>query len=122
LSSKLERAVTAIQNSRCSPTAFNSSAARSALEEAIDGADLPSTQNLDDSDELKLREPGFMVIATNDDHGFKTMRQIEKEYIVILMDQFRGNKHKVARTMGFSGKTLYNKLYEYELDHIYITR
>jgi len=48
----------------------------------------------------------------------KTIKQLEKEYILSAMERFEGNKPKVAAAMGISMKTLYNKLNEYDTENL----
>ncbi len=45
-----------------------------------------------------------------------TLREMEKKQIEKLLDRFRGNRRKTAKTLGIGERTLYRKLKEYGLE------
>lgn len=45
----------------------------------------------------------------------KTLKEVEKDYILQALTALSWNKTKVAKTLGISVKTLYNKLHLYGL-------
>jgi DNA-binding NtrC family response regulator len=45
-----------------------------------------------------------------------SMPEMERRLILATLEQFEGNKQKVAETLGISVKTLYNRLREYKAD------
>lgn len=46
-----------------------------------------------------------------------TIKALEKAHINNALSYFNGNKTLVAKSLGFTLKTLYNKLEEYQLSH-----
>jgi transcriptional regulator of acetoin/glycerol metabolism len=44
-----------------------------------------------------------------------TLRDLEKEYIMRVMESVHGNKTEAAKTLGVDRTTLYRKLEEYKL-------
>ena len=46
---------------------------------------------------------------------FKTIDEVYKEEVLIRLDLLDGNKSKVAKSLGITEKTLYNKLHEWDL-------
>jgi len=44
----------------------------------------------------------------------KTLAEVERDYILQAMRSLGNNKAEVARALGISIKTLYNKLHEYQ--------
>jgi len=47
----------------------------------------------------------------------KTMKEIEMEVILQVLDKFNGDKPKTAKELGIALKTLYNKLNSYQEIH-----
>lgn len=45
---------------------------------------------------------------------YKTMAQVEEEYIFKILGETSGNKTQAAKILGFTLKTLYNKLNSYD--------
>lgn len=43
-----------------------------------------------------------------------TMEELERQYLTLVLEQSGGNKVKAAKILGFSVKTIYNKLAEYK--------
>ena len=48
-----------------------------------------------------------------DEYPSLTLHELEKKYIMTSLDFFEGNKTRVAKALGITIKTLYNKLHEY---------
>lgn len=46
---------------------------------------------------------------------FPTLAEVEKTHIQKALTHFKGNKTRVAKALGISNKTLYNKLHEYDI-------
>ena len=62
---------------------------------------------------------GVMVVAKNDAAHQELSRQfhdreVEKEYIVRILEKTGGNKYQAAHVLGIDRKTLYRKLAEIE--------
>jgi DNA-binding NtrC family response regulator len=47
--------------------------------------------------------------------GQYTVAALEREYIMAILDQTRGNKTRAAQILGMDRKTLYRKLHDYEI-------
>lgn len=52
--------------------------------------------------------------VTLDVTALPTMEELEKQYLNLVLAQTGGNKVKTAKILGFSVKTVYNKLDEYK--------
>lgn len=46
--------------------------------------------------------------------SFPTMEELEKQYLNLVLDRNGGNKAQTAKILGFSVKTIYNKLDAYK--------
>lgn len=46
---------------------------------------------------------------------FLTLAEVEKAHIQKALTHFKENKTRVAKALGISNKTLYNKLHEYDI-------
>jgi DNA-binding NtrC family response regulator len=47
--------------------------------------------------------------------NFPTMEDLEKQYLNLVLDRQNGNKARTAKILGFSIKTIYNKLDGYKV-------
>jgi transcriptional regulator with PAS, ATPase and Fis domain len=71
--------------------------------EKIEVSDLPPT--------LLDRRPADILTAASDRQ--MTVSDLEREYILKILDEERGNKSRAAQRLGLDRKTLYRKLEEY---------
>ena len=53
-------------------------------------------------------------ILSNSVERAKTLKQVEEEYIRLILGKTRGNKYQTAEILGIDRKTLYRKLAEME--------
>lgn len=53
------------------------------------------------------------IVATDEKVSFMTMREVEKQHIYKALKLAGNNKTKAAKMLGFTLKTLYNKLNSY---------
>jgi DNA-binding NtrC family response regulator len=62
----------------------------------------------------QFRAPGRRPVVTGSDaaSGVPTLRDIEMEHILTVLEKHHGNKPAAARELGISLKTLYNKLHQ----------
>jgi DNA-binding NtrC family response regulator len=60
----------------------------------------------------QFRSPTRRAPVTGADAGTPTLRDIEMEHIVAVLERHQGNKPAAARELGISLKTLYNKLHQ----------
>jgi two-component system response regulator HydG len=64
-------------------------------------------------DRVKGYEPRHVVIAGNNLDELAPLEQVEKAYILRVLEAAGGNKSLAARTLGMNRKTLYRRLVEY---------
>lgn len=57
-------------------------------------------------------------IRSNRVERAKTLKQVEEEYIRLILDETGGNKYQAAHMLGIDRKTLYRKLAEMEKDGV----
>ena len=69
---------------------------------------------IDDLPERVREHRGSHVIVAGDDpEQLPTMEEVERRYVLRVMDAVMGNKALAARVLGFDRKTLYRKLDRY---------
>lgn len=61
-------------------------------------------------------EPRHVLIAGDDLDELVSLEEVEKRYILKVLQAAGGNKSLAAQTLGVSRRTLYRKLGEYEID------
>jgi DNA-binding NtrC family response regulator len=54
--------------------------------------------------------------VTLDVSSFPTMEELERQYLNLVLEKNGGNKVQTAKILGFSVKTIYNKLDGYKSD------
>ena len=64
-------------------------------------------------DRVKGYEPRYVVVAGNNLDDLVPLEQVEKGYILRVLEAAGGNKSLAARTLGLNRKTLYRRLVEY---------
>ena len=73
-------------------------------------------------DEIRLEDLIYHGISSNFslltpvDGKYKTMNQIEKEYVSTVLHAHKGNRSQAAKALGIDRKTLLSKIKKYELD------
>ncbi len=66
---------------------------------------------VDDLPEKLLQDrPARLVVSANDPSELVTLEELEKRYILRVLEAQHGNKTAAARTLGIERKTLYRKL------------
>jgi DNA-binding NtrC family response regulator len=53
--------------------------------------------------------------------AFPTMEELERQYLNLVLEKTGGNKVQTAKILGFSVKTIYNKLAGYEANKVATT-
>jgi two-component system response regulator AtoC len=72
---------------------------------------------LDDlPDRIKDYKSSHVLVAAEDPSEFAPMEEVERRYILRVLDAMGGNKTAAARTLGFERKTLYRKLEHFGID------
>jgi two-component system response regulator HydG len=59
---------------------------------------------------VRAFQPSHVVVATDDPSELCTLEEIERRYVLRVLDASGGNKALAARTLGIERKTLYRKL------------
>ena len=67
-------------------------------------------------EKLRAYRASELVISGNDSAGFVSMDEVERRYILRVLEAVGGNKRQAARVLGFDRKTLYRKLERYGLE------
>jgi two-component system response regulator HydG len=57
-----------------------------------------------------------VIVAGDDPEQLPTMDEVERRYVLRVMDRVQGNKALAARILGFDRKTLYRKLERYGVE------
>jgi two-component system response regulator HydG len=65
-------------------------------------------------DKVRSYQRSHVVVAAEDPSDLLPMDEVERRYIVRVLEAVRGNKTLAARVLGFDRKTLYRKLERYE--------
>jgi DNA-binding NtrC family response regulator len=65
-------------------------------------ADLP--------DRIRSHTPTQVIVAADAPSDFVTLEEVEKRYVLRVLEAYRGNKAAAARQLGIERKTLYRKL------------
>lgn len=93
------------------------------LKNAIERAIVLSPQGVVDVNafaHLKIEKNGLFkkeqVIEKTNMEAVLTLKELEKEHILKVLQMVEGNKKKAAEVLGVERKTLYNKLSLYEID------
>ncbi len=74
-----------------------------------------SELDVDDLPErVRLHKNTDVVVAANDPSELLRMEEVERRYILHVLDAVQGNKTAAARILGFERKTLYRKLEHFE--------
>jgi two-component system response regulator HydG len=61
-------------------------------------------------DKVKNHAPTRVLVTADAPSDFVTLEEVEKRYILRVLEAHRGNKTAAARTLGIERKTLYRKL------------
>jgi len=61
-------------------------------------------------DKVKSHTPTRVLVTADAPSDFVTLEEVEKRYILRVLEAHRGNKTAAARTLGIERKTLYRKL------------
>ena len=73
--------------------------------EQITSADLP--------EKVRKFERSHVLVTSNDPEELVSMEEVERRYVLRVMEAAGGNKARAARILGFDRKTLYAKLKAY---------
>jgi DNA-binding NtrC family response regulator len=76
--------------------------------EQIEVADLP--------DRIRRHESRHVLIASNDPTDLVPLEEMERRYVLRVLEAVKGNKSMAAKILGLSRKTLYRRLEEYGVE------
>lgn len=85
------------------------------IERAVSLTQHDQVQVDDLPDKISNHRPSHLVVVGTDPADLVSMTEIERRYIVRVLDAVGGNKRAAARVLGFDRKTLYRKLERYAI-------
>jgi two-component system response regulator HydG len=88
---------------------------RNAIERAVALAHYDHLRLEDLPERIRRFEPRHVLVAGDDLEELVSLEEVEKRYILKVMQAAGGNKSLAAQTLGVSRRTLYRKLGEYGL-------
>ncbi|MCG9969156.1 sigma 54-interacting transcriptional regulator [Pelotomaculum terephthalicicum JT] len=74
--------------------------------------------NVANNDTIELSDLPDYILGSEQNamkHAVMPLEKYEKQLIISLMEENKGNRTKVAKTLGISRTTLYRKLYDYKI-------
>ena len=87
---------------------------RNAMEHAV-ALTLYDTIVLDDLPEkIRLSDQEHFLLSSQDPMELITLEEMERRYIMYVLENTKGNRTLAARIMGVDRKTLYRKLQRYK--------
>jgi DNA-binding NtrC family response regulator len=89
---------------------------RNAIERAVALAPFDHLRAEDLPERIRHFEPRHVLVAGDDLEELVSLEEVEKRYILKVMQAAGGNKSLAAQTLGVSRRTLYRKLGEYGTD------
>ncbi len=89
---------------------------RNAIERAVALARFDHLRAEDLPERIRRFEPAHVLVAGDDLEELVSLEEVEKRYILKVMQAAGGNKSLAAQTLGVSRRTLYRKLGEYDAD------
>jgi two-component system response regulator HydG len=89
---------------------------RNAIERAVALARFDHLRAEDLPERIRHFEPRYVLVAGDDLEELVSLEEVEKRYILKVMQAAGGNKSLAAQTLGVSRRTLYRKLGEYGTD------
>jgi two-component system response regulator HydG len=67
-------------------------------------------------DKVRDHQPSHVVLTSDDPGALPRMEEVERRYVLRVMEAVGGNKAEAARILGFDRTTLYRKLERYGAD------
>ncbi len=83
------------------------------IERAVALADCDQITVGDLPEKIRGYTPSHVVVASDDPTELVTMEEVERRYVLRVLESVNGNKTLAARILGFDRKTLYRKLDAY---------
>jgi two-component system response regulator HydG len=86
---------------------------RNAIERGVALTQFDHVRTEDLPERIRRYEPRHVLVAGDDLQELVSLEEVEKRYILKVMQAAAGNKSLAAQTLGVSRRTLYRKLGEY---------
>jgi DNA-binding NtrC family response regulator len=64
-------------------------------------------------EKLRNYRPARVIVESDDPADFRPFREVERSYVLRVLDAVNGNKTQAANVLGFDRRTLYRKLERY---------
>jgi len=65
---------------------------------------------------VRARSDSRIVVAADDPEHLPPMEEVERRYVLRVLDAVHGNKALAARILGFDRKTLYRKIDRFNVE------
>ncbi|WP_434384401.1 helix-turn-helix domain-containing protein [Melittangium boletus] len=65
-------------------------------------------------EKIRAWRASHVVVASGDPSEFTTLEEVERRYILRVLEEVKGNKSLAAQVLGLDRKTLYRKLDRYK--------
>jgi two-component system response regulator HydG len=89
---------------------------RNAMERAVALASAPRLEVRDLPEKVQGYRRSHVLIASDDPSELVPMQEVERRYVLRVLEATSGNKTKAAQILGFDRKTLYAKLRQYGVE------
>ena len=87
---------------------------RNAMERAVTLSEGTKLRIEDLPDSIRNYQSRTMVIASDKPEELRSLEEVEKRYILHVLDTVDGNRTVASKILGLDRKTLYRKLIRYE--------
>ncbi len=89
---------------------------QNAMERAVALAAGPRMEARDLPDKVQGYKRSHIIVASDDPSELVPMQEVERRYVLRVLEAVGGNKTKAAQVLGFDRKTLYAKIKQYGVD------
>jgi DNA-binding NtrC family response regulator len=89
---------------------------QNAMERAVTLSSAPLLEPRDLPDKVQGYRRSHVLVASDDPSELVPMQEVERRYVLRVLEATSGNKTRAAQILGFDRKTLYAKLKQYGVD------
>jgi two-component system response regulator HydG len=75
----------------------------------------PSVTSDDLPEKIRAYQPSHVLVASDDPSELVSLEEVERRYVLRVLEAVQGNKTKASQILGLDRKTLYRKLEQYKL-------